>query len=74
MEESYTEQINALKEKRNTFFYIIIVEVITIALIFASLICMKYFFKIEYKKFDKWYQNSFLCETDMKEVLGEIKK
>lgn len=74
MEENFVNEVESIKEKRNTFFYIIIIEAITVAIIFTSLVCIKYFFKNEYKKFYDWYENSFLCETDINEVLGEIKK
>ena len=73
MEENFVNDVKENKEKRNTFFYIIIVEIITVAIIFASLICMKYFFKNEYKKFYNWYEKSFLCETNINEVIGEMK-
>ncbi len=74
MEENFVNEVKEIKEKRNPFFYIIMVELMTIAIIFGALVCMKYFFKGEYKVFHKWYENSFLCETSINEVIGEIKK
>ncbi len=73
MEENYAIESKEIKEKKNTFFYIIIVQLITVAIVFCAIFCMKYLFKGEYKKFNNWYQKSFLCETDINEVIGEIR-
>ncbi len=73
MEENYANEVKESKGKRNTFFYIIIIQLITVAILLGSIVCMKYFFKSNYKEFNNWYEKTFLSQTDINEVLGETK-
>lgn len=66
------EIINTTPKKNiNSFFYIIIVEAITVTVILLSILVLKSFFKENYKKFYKWYENTFLTETNVTDIIEE---
>ncbi len=59
-----------LKDRKNeTFFKIIIVEIICVAVILLSVIAVKYFFKATYSKVEKWYKENIIVDTDIKQVI-----
>ncbi len=59
-----------LKDNKNeTFFKIIIVEIICVAVILLSVISVKYFFKSTYSEVEKWYKANITVDTDIKQVI-----
>ena len=59
-----------LKDNKNeTFFKIIIVEIICVAVILLSVISVKYFFKSTYSEVKKWYKANITVDTDIKQVI-----
>ena len=59
------------KKNINAFFYIIIVEAITVTVMLLSILVLKSFFKGNYQKFYKWYENTFLTETSVTDIIEE---
>lgn len=55
----------------NTFFYILIVETVTVAVVLLSVLVLKFGFKKNYQRFYDWYEENFLIETDIKDIIEE---
>lgn len=67
------EEIINLEPKKsiNTFFYITLVEITTVVIVLVSVLILKSFFKDNYAKFFKWYENNILAETNVADIIEE---
>lgn len=67
------EEIMNLEPKKNinTFFYITLVEITTVVIVLVSVLILKSFFKDNYAKFFKWYENNILAETNVADIIEE---
>lgn len=59
------------KPKKDKFLNIIVTEIICVFLLILVVLVTKYFFKVEFIEFKEWYNQNFLVDIDINQVLED---
>ena len=66
------ENEEIIKKPFNSFFAILITQLITVAVIITGVLVMKFFFKNEFKIVKNFYEKNICQEVSISEVIDEI--
>ncbi|MBQ6848247.1 MAG: hypothetical protein IJO62_04995 [Clostridia bacterium] len=58
-----------MEEKRDMYINIIITEALCVVVILLTVLTLKYFFKSDFKDFEKWYEREITADTRIEEVI-----
>ncbi len=58
-----------MTEKKDMYINIIITEAVCVLVILLSVLCLKYFFKSDFKSFKEWYYIEITNDTKISEVI-----